>query len=281
MASSLTGAHPLDHSMYHYVAAWKYCLDGDVQASRRSLQVALEMAEEAGCVFFRGIVRAQLGLMTYLLGNPEAGLSILRTAEEEGRYMNTETVLCQVTAARAECALHDGDETSCYEYMSQYIAISKSGGILNRPWWRADVMSRLLARVLDQGHEVTWVQSLIQRRGLVPPNDGCDLEHWPWPVKIYALGRFELLVHGQPIRLSGKSKSRQLELLRILIALGGRDISASEVAEWLWPDAMGDAAMDSLKTTVIRLRRFLRCKEAIRYSNNRLTLDTGRYCWVD
>ncbi len=281
MASSVADARPLDHSMYHYVAAWKYCLESDVQASCRALQVALEMAEQAGCVFFRGIVRAQLGLLTWLQGDHEAGFAILHTAEEEGRHMNTETVLCQATAARAECALRDGDEASCYEYMRQCVDISKAGGILNRPWWRADVMSRLLARVLDRGYEMTWVRSLIQRRGLAPPSDGCDLERWPWPVRIYTLGRFEILRDGEPLRITGKAKKRPLQLLKLMIALGGRDVSAVQVIDILWPDASGDDAMESLRVTVGRLRRLLQCREAVVYAHGRLSLEARRCCFVD
>lgn len=281
MAEKMECARPLDKAMYYYVAAWLNHAQGDFQNARHAIAMALEMAEMAGCVFFRGIVRSQAGLLRYQDGDRQGGLEEIARARAEGMEMTTETVVCMAAAARAECALLAGDEDGCFAAVSENIAITQPRGMVNHPWWRPEIMSRLLARALAREHEVEWVQAIIRRRKLAPPREECDLEQWPWPVRVYTLGRFELVCEDAPLRMSVKGKRKPMELLKILIALGGEDASAVKIADHLWPDASGEAALDNLKTTVIRLRKLLQDKTAILYADGRLTLNTASVCWVD
>src|SRR5690606_18222644 len=84
---------------------------------------------------------------------------------------------------------------------------------------------------------------------------------------------------GTPIQFAGKLQKKPLELLRALIALGGREVPESRLADLLWPDAEGDAGAQALATTLFRLRK-LTGEQAIRRQDNRLTLDPA-VCWVD
>ena len=93
-------------------------------------------------------------------------------------------------------------------------------------------------------------------------------EGYNWPVKIFSLGRFALLHHGQPLDYGRKVSHRPIVFLKALIALGGRDISSSRIASALWPDADGDNAQRSFDTTLIHGsggRRSARCWVMIGY----------------
>ena len=72
-------------------------------------------------------------------------------------------------------------------------------------------------------------------------------------VRIYTLGRFSLLLHGQPAIFGRKTPQRPLELLKAVIAYGGRDISLSLLTAALWPDSDGDDARRAFDTTLFRL----------------------------
>lgn len=111
-----------------------------------------------------------------------------------------------------------------------------------------------------------------------PPPYECEL--WPWPVRIYTLGRFELVKDGEPLSFSGKVKQKPLFLLKALVALGGKDVKEEQVSDALWPEADGDAAHSAFTTTLSRLRELLGVERAIRIQEGRATLDS-RYCWVD
>jgi LuxR family maltose regulon positive regulatory protein len=97
---------------------------------------------------------------------------------------------------------------------------------------------------------------------------------------IRALGRFEVLLNGTPLRFKGRAPARTLELLSALIAAGEGGASAGRLADQLWPDADGFDAYRAFTTTLHRLRRLLECHDAVRLSAARVRLDT-EFCTVD
>jgi two-component SAPR family response regulator len=112
------------------------------------------------------------------------------------------------------------------------------------------MMSKLCAHALRQGIEVNYVKELIRHRGLTPPD--AETEDWPWPVKIYALGRFSVVIDDEPLRSEGKAQKRPLDLLKAILAHGGRGVNQDDLANLLWPDL--DAARSALEVTLHRLR---------------------------
>ena len=99
-------------------------------------------------------------------------------------------------------------------------------------------------------------------------------------VRICTLGRFSLLLHGQPARFGRKTPHRPLELLKAVIAFGGRDISYSMLTAALWPDSDGDDAKRAFDTTLHRLRKILGDDRIIILQEGKVSLD-ARYCWTD
>jgi two-component SAPR family response regulator len=69
-------------------------------------------------------------------------------------------------------------------------------------------------------------------------------------------------------------------MLKVLIALGGRDVKAERLSDILWPEAEGDAAYSAFTTTLSRLRQILGVEPAIRLYEGKVFLDP-RYCCVD
>lgn len=100
------------------------------------------------------------------------------------------------------------------------------------------------------------------------------------PIRLYTLGRFEVAVDGEPLRFSSRGPRKPVELLKALLARGGRGVSQQTLCEQLWPDAEGDAAYRALVTTVHRLRRLLRCAKAISFAGGQLAV-CADVCWVD
>lgn len=107
-----------------------------------------------------------------------------------------------------------------------------------------------------------------------------EQDGYTWPVMIYTLGRFSLLLKGQPADFGRKVPHKPLEFLKTLIALGGREVSTSIITSALWPDVDGDTAQRSFDTTLFRLRKILEDDRILLLRDGRLSLDS-RYCWVD
>ena len=93
-------------------------------------------------------------------------------------------------------------------------------------------------------------------------------------VRVFTLGRFS------PAEFGRKAPSRPLELLKTIIARGGRDITTSSLTAVLWPDVDGDTAMRSFDTTLHRLRKILVDDRVLVLEDGKLSLN-ARYCWVD
>jgi two-component SAPR family response regulator len=86
--------------------------------------------------------------------------------------------------------------------------------------------------------------------------------------------------NGAAVSFSGKAQRKPLELLKALIALGGREVSNARLLDLLWPDSQGDAGVKAIEAALHRLRKLLECDQAVRSREGKLTLDP-HYCWVD
>jgi len=137
----------------------------------------------------------------------------------------------------------------------------------------------VLAEALEADLETEYVLSTIDRLSIRPPADWRP-PHWPWPVRIRTLGRFEIEVRGEVLTFSGKSPKRSLALLKTIIALGGRDVPLSKLVDLLWSDEEADASYKAAEVALVRLRRLLGQTEAVTVSEERATLD-ARLVWVD
>lgn len=98
-------------------------------------------------------------------------------------------------------------------------------------------------------------------------------------IEIYTLGRFSIKT-GRSSQLAVRRKSKPLDLLKAIIANGGRQVSCEKIMNALWPHSEGDTARRNFDTTLHRLRKLLQNDEAITLSNGLLTLDSD-HVWID
>jgi LuxR family maltose regulon positive regulatory protein len=160
------------------------------------------------------------------------------------------------------------------------MALGREHGYVSSHVWIPAVMARLCARALEAGIEVDYVRGLVEKRRLVADDLLVTTEAWPWPIKIFTLGRFELLKAGRPIQFSRKVQRKPLALLKALIAFGGRGVREDLLIDALWPDAEGDAARVALASALHRLRVLMGHEQAIVRQEGQLSLDQ-RSCWID
>lgn len=174
-------------------------------------------------------------------------------------------------------ALRRGDHAAVLAPLTFALArlADESGGYLS--FALPGILAPLCAEALDAGIETAFVQELIRQWRLAPP--AAAGPNWPRPVAVRSFGGFELRVNGAPLASRGKSKHRQIDLLKLLVAHAPAAVPVALAAESLWPDSDGDAARHALETTVSRLRASLGA-EAIRLEHGALALDPA-LCWSD
>jgi DNA-binding SARP family transcriptional activator len=142
------------------------------------------------------------------------------------------------------------------------------------------MLARLCSHALEAGIEREFVANIIRSKRLALDASQLGLADWPWPFRVQTFGQFRLLRGGDPLTFSGRAQRRPLDLLRALIAYGGREVTEERITEALWPRIDGDSAHRSFTTTLHRLRKLLGEDRALQLSEGKLTLD-GRYVWVD
>ena len=101
-----------------------------------------------------------------------------------------------------------------------------------------------------------------------------------YTVRIHTLGRFSVQLNDSALTLSQGRKQRPLEMLKALVALGGREVHAELLCQALWPDADGDVAQNSFDVTLHRMRKVLGIKDLFILCDRRLTLNSD-LAWVD
>jgi LuxR family maltose regulon positive regulatory protein len=142
--------------------------------------------------------------------------------------------------------------------------------------------AQLCMLALAHAIEVDFVAGVIRRQRLAAPGEAD--RRWPWPLRIFALGRFELQRDGVPLTVDGKAQKKPLELLRALVALGAtarhRGADVRELVELLWPDLEANAPKASFDMTLMRLRKWLQVDGALRLAEGCLWLDPA-VVWCD
>lgn len=265
---------------YHLQFARTALIREDLSQALYHGKKALDHAQKLGSRWSLTISHLLLAQVFHKMGRCEESLHHLEQGRSYTVQAGNSFLMTAVLLFDAQFAFDGGDEIRGYQLLRKSLNRAREEGNVFALFDDPTVTLRMCERALEAGIEVEHVRNIIRRRGLVPEKPPLHIENWPWAIKIYTLGRFDLLQDGKPVPSSRKSQQRPLLLLKALIALGGREIGEDRIADLLWPDAEGDMAHHSFEMTLHRLRKLLAYPEAISFREGRVTLDE-RYCWVD
>ena len=263
----------------HYeMRAWLALQRGDLPAALREAQTALQFADERGRTYYRVLDRFLLAVVSAEAGafdDARAAIAHYRrdTAGVQGPLAEYHALL-----ADAYIAWRSGDRDGCVEPLRGALAIGERERYRSHWIWHPAMMARLYGEALERGIAIPYVQDVIRTHAMAPA--ALDIAAWPWPITVRTLGDFAIEVRGEPLRFEGKSQRKPLDLLKALIALGGRDVPAHVLIDLLWPEPLEDGGQKALEITVHRLRRLLRSDDAVRVTDRRVTLD-ATLTWVD
>ena len=268
---------------YQYLSAWQNLLTGNISRAFLYAEKAYELAEKTGMYFTRILCSLLMGQVSYEEGDLRKARTYLMEAKNLVRRSGSVSLEYMCLVREAQFALSGEGEVK-----RQGMKALRKAMELGRkhrytdlfPWWQPSVMAHLCATALAQGITVDYAQSLIRKHRLTPDKPPLHLENWPWPFKIYTLGKFELLKDDKPLQFSQKVQKKPLLMLKAMIAQGGKDLKEGRLSDMLWPEADGDRAYSAFTTTLSRLRQLIDNEKAINYHEGKATLDP-RYCWVD
>ncbi len=266
---------------YHHLCAWYHLLCGNKTHASLAAEKALMLAERTGMYFTRVLCRLAMAQVFHEKKEWAKANTELSLAKELSGRSGSLMLKYMCLIKEAQFALDVGKESEGLESLREAMALGKERDYADMfEWWQPAAIAQVCARALLAGIEVDYVQNLIRKRNLFPEQPPIHVDNWPWPLRIYTLGRFEIVKDGNPVQFSRKVQKKPLEMLKALIALGGVEIPEEQIADLLWPDADGDASHSAFTTTLSRLRQLLGIEKAIRVQDGKATIDI-RDCWVD
>jgi ATP/maltotriose-dependent transcriptional regulator MalT/DNA-binding SARP family transcriptional activator len=277
--AALTPSKYLDAVYLNWLVGWAAWATGDLPTAEARTALAHANATRAGAPFPLACARLARAVLHLERAQYAEGHAELEKVRETAESMQSGTLEHHCFLLEAMFALAEGDETRSLDALRRGLAAGRSHALPTTYWWDRRRMSRLCALALAAGIEPEYVRVVIRKAGLVPESQGAFV-HWPWPIRIYALGGFRLELDGEPVPGTVRGRRKLLELLRLLVTVPEHALSSARAAEWLWPDAEGDAARVALKTTAHRLRTLLGRADAIVLAEGAIRLNR-QVCWTD
>lgn len=280
MSPYLDGDQLLSKGYFHYLSSWRAALEGEFPLALSFAETAIALADEYGAPCGVALSHAYAARLRTETGHVERAEKHLERAFAIAKGMWNPLLAYQCRLVASDIAFARGEDESGLASLAEALAIGRDRGYFHYENWLSSFMIRLCVRALREGIEVPYVQELVRRRKLVPASPPLDVEAWPWPVRIYTLGRFEIFRDGKPLAFSRKVQKRPLSLLKAVIAFGGEAVREEQLADTVWPEAEGDMAYQSMSVALRRLRQLLGHEEAVQRREGLFSLDP-RFCWVD
>jgi ATP/maltotriose-dependent transcriptional regulator MalT/DNA-binding SARP family transcriptional activator len=279
MERQLSPSRRMDWAYFHHLQANLEQRLGHYAAAVKAAERAVALARETGLPAIQVphfLVR--LGHARIAAGDMAGGMSAFDEAIALASDADRRNFIRQRELIEIGVDIDTGAHESAVARLSVLLDDSKRRGQVMLLRHRPDLAARIADFALTHGIETDYVRLLIERNALAAPAGAGP--GWPFRLRIRALGGFELVRDGQPMRFSGKAQQRPLDLLKLVVALGGDDVESAAVTAALWPDADGAAAKTSFDTALFRLRKLLDVDGAVRLTGGKLAL-APELVWTD
>jgi len=270
-----------DACLHHLFATWLALLRHDTTTAFQQQRLALTAAIELGSPHFETLCRMAAAHVFHEAGDLRSSLAHFQQVYDTAQNIPNHLLDFTGLMMYAHVALDSGKRPrSGLRALKLALDIAKPRNYLSFLLWRPDMLAKLCSHALEAGIEREFVSKLIHSRNLRLDAADAAIADWPWPCRVRTLGQFRLLRNNAPVTFTGKAQRRPLDLLRVLIACGAREVPVERITEALWPRIDGDSAHRSFTTTLHRLRKLLGEDHALHLSEGKLTLD-GRHVWTD
>jgi hypothetical protein len=248
----------------------------DAAAAAGLAEEAISLARRTRFTTVEVMAGAALARAHAVAGRHDAALEACRAARAVVAPLGSGCFEHVLGLVEAERHLLAGERDAAGPALARALAHAADGRAHGRYVFSRPELAALVAEALRRGIEVDAARALVRARGLRPPAEaGAE---WPRDVTVRVLGEFRVERDGAAVG-GGRGPRRPLDVLRVLVALGGREVPEARVAEALWPDSDGDAAHHALETALYRLRRLVGA-DAVVQRGGRISLCPDR-CWVD
>jgi len=275
-----TSASPLrrgDRALHHWLLSQVAMLDNDPAAAHREAKAAFACAVETGVPWLEFLAQIGLAQVLWNAGERHPAEAALRGATVLAETLSCPLLNLTLGMTHAAFAQKSGDVPATQAALRNALALGRSHGLRYVPALSQESVAELCAVALGESIEPDYARSLIRAGNLVPPASALRLRQWPWRFQVRTMGGFVILRDAVPIEFSSKGPGRPVELLKVLIALGAKNVRAEQIADALWPRVDADYAHKSFTIALHRLRRMLEDENALLLRDGRLSLNAALF----
>ena len=279
-ASVLDASNPIDTTTYEFQNGLLLLLEGDWGGAARLMRAAVASGRASGWPLREHIALLGQTLTCAQVGAFDDAEAALKVVKAHRFYAVGHWHQWLAGLIEAQLARRLGDEARSLVALARAFAIGRKYGydFGPMPYCCGDMMSRLASLALAHDIDTPFAQQIIRRYALpAPPQAG---DRWPWPIRVRTLGQFSIAHGGVAPKASRKESRKPLDLLKLLIALGGETVPVARLCAALWPEAPGDAARNSFDNALHRLRKLLGGDQHVLLHSGGLSLDAAT-CWTD
>ncbi len=280
----VTTSHESEHALcmyfHHINAAWHALLNGNPSRAAENMEVIEPGVARMGAPYYRTLWHIGTAQACFELGRHREAKNHVRTAYHISRTMKSFALEWYVLLISAYFLFMEGHDRKGLRALRRGLSLGRKYGYVHLEFYQPSVAQFLYAKALDEGIETDYVKELIGKLNLAPPKSVLHRDDWPYPLKIYTLGRFEVLRNEAPLVFVGKTQKKPLDLLKAIIVFGGKNVPVEWLTDTLWPDADGDLAHKSFEMTLSRLRKLLGREDLIQYRAGQVSINLHS-CWID
>ncbi|HXF46671.1 MAG TPA: BTAD domain-containing putative transcriptional regulator [Burkholderiaceae bacterium] len=268
-----------ERGRYHQLAGLLAAFEGDLVTAVRHLDAGQACSRRSGDFFSGAFAVGAAAALIHLRHDPRRALSHLRVAERAARATGNAMLAWMAGMLRGLHEIQGGNEQGGRRALADALSIGAEHDYLHFIVFPAPIISAIAYAALERGICCEYVCRLIARNGLRHPTGKPRLENWPWPLRVYTLGRFAIVRDGRKIEFGRKAPRAPLNLLQAIVAFGGTGVPEKRLIDALWPDSDGDAGRNALAAALHRLRHLIGA-DAVSRRDAKLALDPA-FVWVD
>ncbi len=273
---------PFDLGSYHFAVCTQALESGAFAEAAHSARAALAAARTIDIPRFRATSALLVAAVELEAGRPEEAEQYLAEVRGIEEATGIEVLRFYWLLFEADMALRERRK-EWVDRLCSCFGLGRKLGVYHCFWLPRRRLADLCIHALDAGIEVDYTRAFVRRLGLWPDEPPVLVAGWPWPLRLFTLGHFEVRRDGQPLTGTRRGQPMPIRLLKALVALGafgGRSVASEHVIDALWPDLDGDAAAHALEMALSRLRREFGDHEVVELRQGRLALPPEK-CWVD
>ena len=255
---------------------WSFAASADPPAALRAAHEAVNLFDRSGSAWHRLLARGMLAWACRENDDFQSAMFWCNEGRDLAKQLDIHVFDVQFDQIEASFSLARDEDIR--PVLSRLFADASTYGTGLPLRFFPTLAPRLCALALKFNIESSYVNALIRTWNWRP--DDCMTEAWPWPVRIYMLGRFEVFVRGERVTFNTRAPRKVLALLKALVCLGAKDVRDRRLISALWSDDEIDTAKAAFDITLHRLRRLLAHPEAIQVQEGSVRLNP-EVCWVD